>query len=482
MLSHPGAGSGGGNSSGGGHNSGPQLPEMQLTDATLMIADNKNRSATVTGISFEGKSDGPLVWRCEATVPGKLNASAKIAPGGTWAHAVDLSIWNIQSWASPWIKSWPESAHLNAQWVGQINGDQLNARVNVQSAQYGHAQIDGPVEVSAADGKATVLPRRLRLRDRGYEATLDDGRIIVDADQVRTVALAMQFAGGRASVDATAALANGAGSLHAAWKDVTFPTAVTHTGDLSLDFTPTLNEPRIKATLNTRGSIRANAWSAQIVVDGGGKDLKSLSISASAPQLLFQTAGHKTVDLSGLAAEVSEPQDKVFALREFRPGNGQRIAGAGQYDLANKSGWLTLDGRDWTLPGTSSLVIDVDMKLWTTADRLHLSKLYLRDGELETYTEGDYVLNAPRPVNARVYIMKVAPNGPPLRPRMFTPGGSATSELDLAGTVRPINLAFTGNANGSNVTIGPRSLGDLKLAFAGTVHDDAQSDPHRRCI
>jgi len=475
MFSHPGGGSGGGNSSGGGRGSGPSLPDVQLTDATLMIADNRNRSVTVTGLSIDGKSDGPLVWQCEATVPGKLKAAAKVAPGGTWAHEVDLSISNIQPWASPWIKSWPDSAHLNAQWVGQINGDHLNARVSVQSAQYGHAQVDGPVEISAADGKATIFPRRLRVRDRGYEATLDDGRIIVDADQVRTVALAMQFAGGRASIDGTAALANGAGSIHAAWKDVTFPTAVTHSGDLSLDFTPTLNEPRIKATLNSRGTISASSWTAQINVDGGGKDLKSLSISASAPQLLFQTAGHKAVDLSGFAAEVAEPKDKVFSLKEFRLGNGQRIAGAGQYDVANKAGWLTLDGRDWTLPGTSSLVIDVDMKLWMTAERVHLSKLYLRDGELETYTEGDYVLQAPKPVNARVYLMKVAENAPPPRPHMFIPGGSATSEFDLAGSVRPINLAFTGNANGSNVTIGARSLGDLKLAFAGTVHDDPRN-------
>lgn len=474
MLSHPGSGSGsgGGNSSSGG---GPSLPDLQLTDATIMIADDKNRSATITGLSLEGKAQGPLVWQCEAAVAGHLKAAAKIAPGGTWAHEIDLVVWNVQSWISPWVRTWPDSAHLTAQWIGQINGDQLNARVTLQSAQYGHATASGPIEISAADGKATIFPRSLRVRDRGYDATLDDGQIVVDADEVRSVGLALQFAGGRASVDGRAALSNGAASIHAIWRDVMLPAAVTQSGDLSLEFTPTLKEPRLKANLYTHGTVGASTWTAQIIVDGGGKDLQSLSISASAPKLLFQTAGQKTIDLSGFAAEISGSQDNVFSLKEFHLGNGQHIAGAGEYDMRDRSGWVTLDGRDWALPGTSSLVIDVDLKLSMAAQQLHLDKLYLRDGAWEAYAYGDCVLNARKQVNGRVYLMKVAENGLPLRPRLYTPGGSVTSELDLSGTVRPINLTFAGNASGTDVTIGSRSLGALKLAFAGAVHDDPRN-------
>jgi hypothetical protein len=373
------------------------------------------------------------------------------------------------------VKNWPDSAHIAARWVGEIDADRLNARLEFPQVVYGGTAIDGPVEISAGDGKATIIPRGLKAKNRGYEATLDDGQIIVDADQVRTEALAVQFAGGRASIDGKAEFSDGATSIHAVWRDIAIPASLKQSGEISLDFTPTLNQPRFKATINSRGALSSGAWNAQIVVDGAGKDLNSLSLTVSAPQLQFQTAANKIIDLSGTMARVAAGNDaKVFSLSEFRMGNGQRIVGAGEFNRQNGNVWLTLDGRDWLVPGTSSIVLDEDLDVWMTADRIHLKQLYVRDGVLKVYAQGDYVLHRPKPVNARIYVMKL-PANMALPPRAMVPGGSVVSEFDLSGTVRPIDLVFKGDARGSDVTIGARSLGDLKLAFDGTVHSDRKN-------
>ena len=63
----------------------PLLPELHVTDATLIVTDNQHRSTTIDHLNVTGTPNGPLVWEYHATVPDHLDLTGKVAPGGVSA-------------------------------------------------------------------------------------------------------------------------------------------------------------------------------------------------------------------------------------------------------------------------------------------------------------------------------------------------------------------------------------------------------------
>jgi hypothetical protein len=452
----------------------PEWPDLQVSNATVVIADNQQRSTNITNLSFDGQSDGPLVWRYQANVPGQLDISGKVAPGGTWSHEVVLALHHAGSWISPWIKSWSDSSRVNVHWVGELDSGRLNARLNVENVEYGQTSVAGAADVTTGNGQVIVSPRGLRINNRGHEAVLDDGQILINGDQLQAEQLAVEFAGGRASIDGMAAFSNGAASVHASWRDIAFPASTSQSGDLSLEFTPTLNEPKFNIALDSQGVFKSGDWNARVILSAWGKDLDSLTVSASAPKLRLETSGNQRIDLSGLALQASAAGNGLYMLREIEMGQKNPIAGEGGYDAHNKIAWLSLDANDWPIPGRHANVLDGDLNLWANSERLHLEQLYVHAGTTAVCVEGDYVYQLPKPVNARIYLT----NSPSLGNSESAPlplGGYMMSEFDLFGTVRPMNLVFSGTAQGSDVFIGNRSVGDLQASVTGTVHGDPKS-------
>ncbi len=136
----------------------PQLPQLDVHGATLVITDNEHRTATISNLSVTGRSDGPVVWNYHAVVPDQLDITGKVAPGGSWNHQITLDMHDIGSWMSPWINSWPSSAHLSAAWTGGIDGGGVSGHLNLNEAVFGSSKISGPVDVNIQSDHTTIQP------------------------------------------------------------------------------------------------------------------------------------------------------------------------------------------------------------------------------------------------------------------------------------------------------------------------------------
>ncbi len=449
-------------------NSPPQLPTLHVKDATVIVVDNRNRSTSIKSISLDGQPDSPLVWNYQALAPGQMEITGKVASGGKWRHEVSISLHHAASWFSPWVASWPDSAQLSAKWSGQIEDNGLNGRLQIEKASYGPATATGPVDLTINDSTATLRPRGLSFSYAilgGLELRFDDGQIVLAGADLLPQQLLFEIGGGRASLDGKLALTDGTASLNATWRDVGIPVGLTHSGELSIENTPTLGYSRFKATLGTRGSNKFGSWDSKLLLQGGGKDSHSLQITLSAPTLRLVSNANHLLDLSGLSARLSSAADG-FLLTSLNVQGSSPITGEGGYVRSQKLGWLSIQGRNWRFPGAPA--VNVNFNAWADTDHLHLDQLYVQLSGLSVYALGDYVYHRPKPVEVQVYLTE-----DPLAQNDQTAlvKGLLRGDLDVEGTLLPVNLTLGGEAIGQNVWLKSKRIGDLAMVLNGSVTD-----------
>jgi hypothetical protein len=462
-----------GNSDANSGNGIPQLPRLDVNDATLVITDNDGRSTTIANLSISGRPDGPLVWNYQAGVPNQLDISGKVAVGGVWNHQIKLKLQDVGSWMSPWVKSWPRSAHLSALWMGQIADGQVSGRLDFDDAVYGSSTISGPVDVSIQDNGATLQPDGLLIANSSassLSARVDSGQILLNGSDIESKQLSVAFGGGRASIDGKVFLSDGSANLHAAWRDVALPASVAQSGDLSVDYTPSLGQPRFTAVLSSQGASKSLGWDSQIDLNGTGDSLGTLSLGVTAQKLRFDSPGEKSfIDLSGLVAQLSRSGDGL-SLTDLHLGNSHPLSGHGGYSFATGTAWLSFDARGWPIPHAGTGTLNLDFNMWSDASRVHLEQLYLSSGMMSVYGNGEYVYNLPKPVSAHFYFYEL-PQFASAQEQSDPFRGLLQGNLDLEGTLKPAEISITGAASGADVHIGQRPLGDLTFAMRGNLRD-----------
>jgi hypothetical protein len=453
----------------------PLLPALDVSDAQIVVTDNQRRSTTLEHLQITGRSDGPLVWQYTAAIPGQLDLNGKLAPGGPWAHRLDIQIKNARSWLTPWISSWPSSAQLQARWDGRIDSGNLLGRFEILHSNFNSLSITGPFEVASGESNATVSPVGVLVSNdpsHSLDTRIASGDIVFSAGGIEFQNLGLECARGRASLDAKYTFADGSASLHAVWRDMAMPSAVTQSGDLQLDYTSPLGQPRFTATLQNQGTARFGKWDAQLSLNGAGDNLTDLSLSLYAQKLSFESNSGKSLNFSGLTADLSGYPGGLL-LRDLRIGHAHPLNGQGGYSIADRTSWLSFDGHGvpLPLPGEPVNTLAVDLNLWTNPKRIHLQQFYLNTGMFSAYANGDYVYNIPKPLKAHAYLTENPTfASPDAAPQPFR--GLLQSTIDLNGTIAPLDLVLTGSARGNDVYIGQRPLGDVNLNLAGYFRDD----------
>jgi hypothetical protein len=450
----------------------PVLPALTVTDASLTVIDNQRRSTTLQNLQVTGAPDGPLVWQYQASIPGQLDLSGKLAPGGPWAHEIEISIQNAAPWLSPWVASWPTDARVQAHWTGRVDSGNLQARLDIEHANYNAVSLNGPLAITAGGSTATFQPAGIIVSpdpSHDFDTRIERGNIVFSSTGIQGDNLSLEFAQGRASAEAKYTFADGSASIHAIWRGLSFPASVTQSGDLQLGYSAPLGHPQFTATLSDYGVTHQGNWNAEIGLSGSGTSLSTLSLYIQAPTLSFQENSGKSIDLTGTTASIGGTPDGIV-LRDLRAGHSHPIAAEGNYSTRTHSGNLSIKGYGWPIPGESESKLNFQINVNADPQSVQLTQFDFDCGRLAASITGAYVYSLPRPVTVHAYLAENPAFDPAgVQPRPFR--GLLQSTIDLNGTVAPIDLFLTGWARGKNVYIGQRPIGDVKMDLTGEFHD-----------
>lgn len=482
----------------------PELPEVRVIDATVVIQDYGKTDQKIRPLQVHGRPDPKtpgILWRYDVNAPDHLSLVGQVTPGAPWTHQVNVIVGNIHDWVAPWFPGFPADAKLAAKWSGQTDGSIVSGRLDLKEAGAAGASAKGVVLVRSEGGNVTLRPDALTLTTPNQmlaEAKFASGAIVFDGRSLRTDRLYIAALGGQARLDADYTLATNSGRLKAEWLDVNTG-AFRHSGTLDANVGATFqNRPQIEATLISRGVSPDGPWDAAFKLNGASAGgWADMDYTLQATKLDWQ--GNYPLNLDGLVAKLETRVDDKTKQRVIRlaqltsPGN--QVESVGEFNLATRNWkfWISLNALP--IPGESSGSVGVAMRkenvaaqpaqgganaqakqnaaslavvlnAWGDPEKLEIGQLLARGAEFETSAAGLYYYNRPSPLDLTVKLRHIPPRiADRDRPPIY---GYLSGEASVKGTLfRPRELKLEGKLIGEGVTAYKRSIGDLDVKITG---------------
>jgi hypothetical protein len=494
-------------------NARPKLPEVRLTDGTVVIQDFGKAENKIRPLRVHGRPDPTtpgILWRYDVEVPGHLSLTGQVVPGDPWPHEVDVTVNDVDAWLEPIVHGFPDDAHLAARWRGsKTSGGGVSGRLELKDAKAAGVGAKGVVLVSGEDGTVSLRPDGLAINttQQGLsEAKVASGAIVYDGRAVRAERVYVAALGGQARLDGVFTLATHSGQLNAEWLDITTG-AVRHSGSLDAKVGASFqNRPQVDATLVSRGVSPDGPWDAKFQLNGTSQGgWGDMDYTLNAPQL--QWHGNYPLALDGLTAKLETRQDektrdRVIRLAKLTTPNN-RVESVGEYDLATRNWkfWISLNAlpipgesggtgpavgvptrkeNAATRPSQGSTVaqarqnaasLAIVLNSWGDPRHLEIGQLLVKGAEFEMNTSGVYVYDRPSPLDINVKVKHIPPrvverDKPPVY-------GYLSGEASVRGTVfQPRNLEIEGKLLGEGVTAYNRSIGDLNVKITGHADND----------
>jgi hypothetical protein len=449
-----------------------QLPSMNVTDGTVVIVDNTGNQSEVAPLSVVGQPQSPVAWTFSAKAP-HLDVQGRVAPGQNWQHVVVFSVDEMNRVLAPWFADAPSPMRLTGEWHGTVANNGVAGRADLKSSQIGRVALAGVVDVTEADGVATLTPQTLVANVAELSPTpirFTGGSFKMSGTHIEAQQVRVGVMGGAARLDGQFDWHAKSGSIDAAWTDMLAPGGARHEGTIkaTLD-TPWANRPRIKADVTTKGFAQQRHWDGALRVTGDGRSWNDIDWTVDVPRLTL--AGPKrTADLHDVGFQVVTT-GRVLRLADLHMADTDRMRGYGAFDTRTKDWWVWLDLRQLDLPRFTRPV-DLLVQASGNLRRIDIQQLEWMAGKSHVWVAGSYELSRPKPLEANVYLWRLPFEVSDPARRAMTGSAGMRGKLHAAGIVLPLNVDLDGELLGSKVYFGKRQLGDLAVRVNGHLGDE----------
>lgn len=489
-----------------------QIPQVILKDGVVRVIDRTGKTATVQPLNVEGKPDGPLVWRYDATAgpvdSPQLHVVGKLVPGGDWQHEVSLALHGEEEWIKPWLASDAarqliNQSTVNVDWRGRATGNGVSGLLELKDVHAAEYKATGPVNVDVQGSVVTARPAQLLVEgvpSLPAGVTLRGGEARFDGATLQLHDLLATAATGDVRLNGRYALKDNAATVTADWNAVQLPTGYTQTGSLKLDFREDWTGLlQASAQITSTAFSKAASWDAVVSLNGSGNTFRAIEWDVTAKKLRVKQ-GAIDADLDDLTAKLTNtPTDLTLAslsvpagqLTPDRPRGTLR--GSGRYrwpDPASTKGddwFVSISGEKWPIfdkrEVTASFNLDASGDLNAPhadparGEWARLNEFYAETSNgIRTWAGGKVSYRAVgKPAELWVYMWY-----PQFALRGYTEanalqGGEFANQLHVTGGIDPPFLTLDGSLQGTSVLVGSRPVGDVSM----TLHGDMRGKDYR---
>ena len=472
----------------------PKLPEVRLTDGTVVVQDYGGAETKIRPLNLHGRPDPQvpmLIWRYDLHVPDHVKLVGFVAPGAPWGHEVNVAVENVHEWAKPWAANFPQDAKFVARWSGKTtDAGGVVGRLELADVKAAGVGAKGIVGVETSGGAIAFNPDGLMITTQQKalpEARLLSGRITSDGGTLRAERLYVAVMNGQVRLDGNYALGTQSGQLDAEWRELATG-GVTHGGTLKGEITaPFPQRPELNATIVSRGVSPDGPWDATLELNGRGLNgWGQANWTLKAPQLDWR--GNYPLELDGLNAQVETRNDPKAGGNVVRLVNlnvpKNRVESIGEYNLTNGNwkfwvnvGAVNLPGGATAAAGTgtgegqAAPPLTVMLNAWGNPEKIRVEQFFVRGAEAELFGDGWYVKRQPSPLDLIVHLKHIPPRRDEEdRPPVF---GFLKGEARIRGTAfNPRSLTIEGKLNGENVSLYGRTVGDVEAKLSGKADNE----------
>ena len=467
----------------------PSVPNVKIVDGTIIIVDQRHRTATVQPLELDGYAETPLSWAYDVrvqpdpTLPPRVGIKGRLAPGGRWQHEVEFGIQNIADWVRPWDPA-PPPFYLAMTWQGQMSTAGVGGRLDLQKFQLGPTEAYGTLAVSQAGGEIRVNPANLLIKTQQNvvpQVKLTSGSLVYNGSELRLEQLLLNIFGGAVKVDGSVNPKAHTGELSAQWRELALAKAVKSSGNFHLAASaPLPNEAILDAQINASGTAASGPWETRVQFGAKGKSFTDLDWKADLPLLQWHRAIPFKLDGLAVAGGLhpKQEQDKTvpqLTLTSIGFPIPNLLSGTGSYTFDKNENWsLHLEGRNWKFRPLKDSLLSFVFDGHGDHAKAHLDNLGMHFADTTLSLNGTYTYGIPKPVNAALTLTNTQPVNPEtgVQQAAMLLRGTVQGNAALEGELLPLNLSVKGTLNGREVDVLKYHVGQVVMTVDGNVDSD----------
>ncbi len=449
-----------------------QLPSVTVRQGSVTVLDAQGRHATYEPLDVAGEPQGLLVWAMKLSLGQALHVEGRFAPGQNWNHQLSFTLSDAQSLLLPWLSSPIGTVDLKGTWQGQVSGDAVKGRLELESARFATLRARGSASVDTGGGAISISPQALKVYPdpaSQQPVELNGGAFRLVGSVLTLDALTAVVQGGNARLAGQLDIAHRSGHIRAAWINVAAGTDIRHAGEFDLDIS-TLWKDQIllSGRLDSSGTLPKGKWITALTFSGTATGDRRLDVDLKAP--LLQLEGEENIKLENASGTIHR-RGSVLTLSDLALPEPDRLRCLAEFDIASREWWLWASIRDIPLVRKANHRADVVLNANGDLHHVDVNELQIFDGNIGASLYGGYVADRPSPLQLRAYLWRTPfryagdDSTQPL-------GGTLWADLNIAGTLSPLGLHMVGGVRGQEVRFGNRRLGDVFVQISGDA--DAQ--------
>jgi len=462
------------------------LPAVRLDDATVVVTPWQEDPITFDDVQFTGARHGELGWAFELRRDPEIRATGRLMPRPPMRHEVAFDVRDIQSLLAPWLESNAEALRpkrLAGSWEGRVVVGGVAGRLRIDEAAAGEHELSGEAGVRIAEGRTTVTFNSIVARSPalgGGTVHLDSGRAVLEPQRLALEQVVAAGHGARAMIDGEWNLGRRRGDATVAWTgvgaDAGLPWLGLHNGSLSASIAmPQVGPITFDSTIEVDASTGPGSVTATLVVSASGPAWTRLSGRLRFPTLQWRDE-QGVIDASGFAFDAGVDWPRLRADEFVVPGPAT-AAGDATYAFDTNQWRATFEATDWKLPRTIDQPVDLDFDARGDLVHVDFTRLHVANEQVDLLASGRYMPHEAESIVAQATLKVDRPfelgepgetEGEPAD-GTDRPDTRLASELNVRGSVAPLDIAYDGQLSVFEFPVGERMVHELTLPWSGVV-------------
>lgn len=456
----------------------PQLPVVEVVDATLRIERLGGASATFEGFTATATPRGQLEYVVNASAPMLGKADVSVALQKPYRHdaAFELAP-DLAALRTLFGEEVPALAAAGV-WRGEFKDGIVTGRLRLDRGEVDAQRVTGEADVRYETG-----PQKLRVQPDGMQLV------------VKHIDEPIRFVGGAAMFDWKEAVALEGLKVFGLGTEATLTGSLDPrqlTGDLAVGWrgdsrrlrTAHRGEVRVEATRGVTGNRRLRVtgvaggdtpWGdvlADLSVDAAGESWLNLRGRADAQRLSVAQDGSR-FHLDGLAAAwvFDWPRftlERVALPESERP---RTVAATGHYDFVANTWNAQLESTAFTLPASPVPIDRFTFQASGTLAEAVVESITVQRGVVQLSAAGAYRFGGERPLDLVVTLDKAPVSLGRDEESVRLTAENLTGRLVVTGQLAPLDVRADGDLLAIALRIGGDAVGDVSMLVESRLTD-----------
>lgn len=446
------------------------LPNIEVEEASVQIAEPNGPSRAVGPIHFEGTADRGAVWRFALEVPDGGTLSGELIEGGNWAHRVTFDAAPTVALQESVLGQALADLRVAGRWEGRMESGNLRGALRLAQLKAGSASIAGEISVATQPGSLTVSPESLVLSEPNlgdFQPRVAGGRIRLSQAVLSVDGVRVRTSTGAARVDGRWDLDSQAGDLTTTWAGHMPGQVAEYNGVVQAEVQSPrhgLKQAHLTASAKVQGD--AGTWRVAVETDAAGSEWGQ-SLWKTTLREFSWNHDDREIDLGGATAEVSVDAPRVRLASLSLPRDA-KVGAKAQLDWQTGQWSAQFDTTGLRLAQSDQSAWNIRVRGEGDSRNAVIAELQVAEG-LSSMTGKGQISFETRQVHDAHISAQWPDRAPSGQGGQTQNRGQWTAEVDVSGSVQPLALETDSVLKGRNVRLGKRQVAQLEVPVQAQV-------------